>query len=389
MSEASSTSSTKRNLSPDMEDSTELERKRRNTRLASNMCQQCDKMLNPETKIVCSRCEVAFHFACQGIHSSFLIDQIRRLSIQWQCVTCSIQSISYVESVKSEMKALQKEFTQMSERFLEMSKITSAYEQTLQGLSKKIDSIEEKVTNDSSKIELQLNCMQTEKAEHKDLADLRLVVDLMQQEIESLKQKLSSNIPATNGNSDEVLKLGSELTYIRSLERRDNIIIQGVPDLNSENEANLKDLVVRIGKACDQNISQHEIKSAFRLNKLPPSDNETSRSQHRAILVKFSPNSTIKEELLLKYFTLLVHKKPLTVSALGLNGEKRIYIDHHLSKELNMIKTKCLKLKKNGKLQRVSPRYNSIRVQHDGVRTKLDSTQQLDSFLNSRGLATD
>ena len=79
----------------------------------------------------------------------------------------------------------------------------------------------------------------------------------MQQEFDSLKLKLNS--PTTNSSPPQSLNLSRELSQIKSLDRRSNMIIQGIPHSANENEAVLKDVVMKIGIACGQKIDTKDI----------------------------------------------------------------------------------------------------------------------------------
>ena len=99
------------------------------------------------------------------------------------------------------------------------------------------------------------------------------------------------------------------------------------------------------------------------------------------ILVRFVGSDIVKEDLFIKYLKQLTDGHELTLTSIGMEpSKKRIYLNHHISPELMDIKRKALALKKQKIIQRVTTRYDMIKVQIEKEWLKISTMHQFDTL---------
>lgn len=208
--------------------------------------------------------------------------------------------------------------------------------------------------------------------------------------IEDTRAELLSKINvASNCDLEQIIQRVSEsqksstsadsvdLSYVQSLERKNNLMIQNVPVLNNESVDSLKDIVVKIANLFLLDLDRNSILTVIRLRGKIESDN--TRPLTNSILVKFSDMST-KDELFYKYITAVTSKVFISGSHLGLENTNRIYINHHLTPQLSRMKSKATELKKAGKISKINARFDSIRIFVNDSWVKVTDIEQLNKL---------
>lgn len=66
---------------------------------------------------------------------------------------------------------------------------------------------------------------------------------------------------------------------------------------------------------------------------------------------------------------------------IGLGNNKRLYINHHLSRELLQVKDKSLGLKRRNVIQKVNARYNAVRIVINNTAHKVYNINELGSII--------
>jgi len=113
-------------------------------------------------------------------------------------------------------------------------------------------------------------------------------------------------------------------------------------------------------------------------------DGQTSqRSETPPILVKFLAEST-KNALFDGYLELVRIKKFLKCSAIGLQYERRIYVNHHLSPMLRKIQDRAILLQKANIFEKVNARNNAISVKIGGKWTLITTEAQLEKLIKNQ-----
>lgn len=101
-----------------------------------------------------------------------------------------------------------------------------------------------------------------------------------------------------------------DIFYLRSLQRRDNLIIKGIPTAPGETEQSLRETVKRIGTVCGVTVTNQEIVAVHRLNKRKNSDRlqnhvDKNKNNRDIVLVKFKERSDTKQKIFINYLSLI------------------------------------------------------------------------------------
>lgn len=341
-------------------------------RTCQKSCLECNKLASnnggdeENFLMVCQKCEDCYHSKCVQIRSAFVIEEIKRGRFKWTCYKCHITLLDNIDQMSSKMEDINTSYQMMSNQLKELNLLTSTYEQAVQNLSKKID---------DQKMETDHRLTEIETVITNNAIDLKEVLEQMRCEIEELKQKTCSN--CQNPNPDD--KLTTQVNYLSNIQRRNDLVIQGIPTLPVESDVLLKEAIVKLANSCGMPMKSTDIKNVHRMKKPGNNDDPTKSA---SILVRFNGTDVIKEEFFMKYLNKLTEGNGLTLSCLGLlPPTKRIYINHHISAELMKVKKKALEMKKGKIIERVTTRYNMIRIQKDNQWHKITSLQQLDTLL--------
>lgn len=181
--------------------------------------------------------------------------------------------------------------------------------------------------------------------------------------------------------------------YLRSLQRRDNLIFLNIPEEKNETKSSLKTAIIKVAKACDFDLHYTEICSAVRLRKsnqnwsfrglfsriflslFPQQSNSSS-----PVLVEFI-DSNVKDSLFREYLRNISRNTPVTTAIFSGVDIKRIYINHHLSSDMVKIKQKAVELKKKGYLEKINASYNEIKVQRGNTWHTIEAVEQLEQLI--------
>ena len=213
-----------------------------------------------------------------------------------------------------------------------------------------------------------------------EITDLRQIIDTIQQELTDLKNKRSQPEEGSDSQTTD------QINYLRSLQRRSNLVFSGLPMKPTETEKELKDTIFKIGDFLGVQMRQEDVKAAYRIKskRQPPTATNPPALHHApaAVIVKFAETTQSIEALFLSYLRMLGDDKALKSSDIGFPSNRRIFINHHLSPELLKMKNLSIILKKEKLIQRFTPRYNAIRVQlMDGTWHKLTNYNEICSFI--------
>lgn len=173
-------------------------------------------------------------------------------------------------------------------------------------------------------------------------------------------------------------ELESEINHLKSLQRKDNLIISGVPSSQTETVDNLKETVKRIAACCGVSLKSEDIVNIYRLKDSITVEHQ-DRPKYPLIMVKFDEKRAVKQSIYHNYIKLIGQKLPLRLNNLGLNGTNRIYLNHHLSPALLIVRKQATDLKKLGVIERTVPRHDSIKLLINGKWLKINTIQELKS----------
>lgn len=327
--------------------------KGRVTRNKKLCCTECKEVITPdfskENDINCNKCHDFYHTECLKIVSNYIKNLIIEGKLKWICFKCQCEESQAISEMRGKMVTMEKTFQDLSDQFHSFIETISSFEQEAARLDKRIDEVEQK--------------------NNKDVENLKDLVLQLRAEIDELKSKKSA-IP---NNTDHCQR---DVHYLKCLQRKNNLIIKGVPQQQDENESTIKETIKKIGAACSVVIQDSCMKGVHRIKK----KNKKSNDDHDSILVKFDDKSDIKHTLFMGYITLIGRKQPLTCKAIGLNCDKRIYIDQHLSIELLKVQDRALLLKKAGIIDKVIARFNAIRVLVKNEWISLTSNHDMEKY---------
>lgn len=265
------------------------------------------------------------------------------------------------------MQLYHKTCADINESVKVLTNITNSYEQMVKDLTARMTKVEGQVSELMAK---PCKC---------DLTEINNAIAQMQSDLQELKNEH----PPPNAM---FMKQEEQINYLRSQQRRNNIIINGIPTIPDENEHVLKNIFICIGNACGMNVPKDSICEIHRINRKPAPRTVTSTSSGNssqvntkptAIFVRFVDYSRLKDELFFKYLELITKATRLTCNAIGLNTNNRIYLNHHLSGTLLQVKDKCVALKKLGVIKNVTSRYNFVKININDTWHKINDTNHL------------
>lgn len=298
--------------------------------------------------LICNKCDNLFHFACGGVNDEPLLRQMMKFNVKWICFPCKYATLDNQTAVQTKLESMEQVFTTMADEFKQLKKITNSYELTLETLINRQTQFENNTDVKINSIQQQINELQSVSNSTLN-QELTSLIDQLKLEIQEIKNELENN-KATN-----TPKQSSDINYIKNLTRRHNIIIEGVPIMNNEDDRALREVIKKIGGVCGIEIKDELVVSVRRLK-------NSKENQPGLILLKCAEQSNFKDEFLSKYFDTLAKNIPLKASMIGFNTTNRIYFNHHLSKDLLTAKGQALILKHLKVVQKVIPRYNFVKI---------------------------
>lgn len=155
--------------------------------------------------------------------------------------------------------------------------------------------------------------------------------------------------------------------------------------------------MIKIAGICGFDLKEVDILTIYRLKLLKnnnSSDERNSQDRTPSIIVKFVPSFTHKDKIFKNYIQMLSRKLALRCDSIGINSHKRIYLNHHLSPELLIVRDKAIAYRKLGVIEKAIPQYNYVKILSNGKWMKIINQQQLQEIddiytasLNSHGLS--
>lgn len=263
-------------------------------------------------------------------------------------------------------------FSNTSE-FHKLQHITSAYEQTVTQLSNKIDALEKETNDKVINLQMQLDELRNAISNPSDISEMKEALNQLKSEIWEIKKSSKTH---SIGN---IAKHEEHINYLHSVQRLDNLVIQGVPEETNENETKLREIITKIAGICGVLLTPASIKSIHRIRQTRPKKSTNTRPN--AILLRLTEGSHAKEQIFLKYLELVAAGRPLNCQMIGMSQGTRIFLNHHLSRELLQIKDKALILKREKVIQKVTPRYNTVKLQIKDKWHKIESIDILNDVI--------
>lgn len=337
-------------------------------------CIECKKLAtnnggdNDNFVMICHRCNDIYHSKCAGIQSCFIISEIKKQRFKWSCYKCQILLLDSVAQMSTQMQSMNKALQNVTQQFTELAKLTASYENAVSNLNARLEVGEKNISN----MQEEIITLRNQQASNDEVLDLKAIIEQMKGEIVDLKARMISTSTPANNN----LQICNQVNYLSNLQRKDDLVIQEVPTLPNESETLLRETVIKLANSCGCVVQPNDLRTVHRMKR--KKDSTTAPP----ILVKFNSTTAAKESFFVKYLKTLADGHSLTRSCIGLEPpDKRIYVNHHISPELMNVKKKALDLKKENFVQRVTTRYNTIRLQKDEIWHNISTLQQLDSFL--------
>lgn len=344
-------------------------------RTCQKNCNECKRLAannqgdEENFAMICQRCGDCYHSRCVGIQSSYIIGEIKKKSFRWSCFKCQMALLDSIDAYPSKMNEMNKSVQTFNQQFDDLRKLTASYEIAVRNLGTAVEAQKAEIVT----LKNEMQTLKEEKAKVEDLIDLKEVVEQMRAELNELKTKtLSTAAPV-----DNLPQIQNQVNYLANQQRKDDLVIQGVPIITNEDKNNniLLGTVEKLAGGCGYQLKPEDVKKIYRMRQKENSDSPAP------ILVRFYSTTTAKEDFFLKYLE-GIKATPLTRSCLGLEPpNKRIFINHHISQELMTMKKKALDLRRDKKIDRVVTRYNMIRIEKDSTWHSIFTAQQLDAFL--------
>lgn len=358
------------------EEEKKLQKRGRVTRNNPMSCEICKKQIAVQANdsASCKHCELNYHITCIGMKAPHEMEWFIRKCTNWKCPRCIYGAFDVVNEISGQLNLIAESTKKSSEQFTEqLNLVSSTVEDSMKKIHVRINEIETKTSVALGGLQSQIDSLRDNPQ-----CSCNDAIDQLKQEIEELKRE-------RNSAPTEILKQQEDnINYLRSLQRKNNLVIQGVPQVPNENEQTLREIVTKIGSACGTLVTPASIVQVYRMkNKTPLNVNAQSNANAKPspILVRFNDASHMKDTLFLKYLEMMTRSLPLKCNMIGFNFNTRIYINQHLSNQLLQVKDKAILLKKIGIVQKVTPRYNHVHVQIRDKRYKLLNYNQLDETI--------
>lgn len=196
---------------------------------------------------------------------------------------------------------------------------------------------------------------------------------------EQCAKKIFENIKSSK---KECENLKSDVNYLKSLQRKDNLIVCGIPYSQYETQDDLISTMKKIAAVSGVDLNSDDISNIYRLRE---SITRTSqgRPNYPLIMVKFTKYSEAKQKIFRNYLKQIGEKIPLRCSQLGMSSSNRIYLNHHLTPLLLRIREQATGLRKLGVIERTIPRYDAIKILLLGKWYSVTTVEQLDKLTSS------
>ena len=168
---------------------------------------------------------------------------------------------------------------------------------------------------------------------HKKLDRLLDLEEKRNAEINEMKSLIRQLTESLKKNSETINNLRTELEETQQYQRINNLIIDGIPELEREDTS---ELVIKMGKAIGLDIDRRDIDISHRLPK--------NKKQHSPIIVKFT-RRTVKTDILKNRRNLVNVSSNQIVKG---SSNNKIYVNEHLTKRNQALFSSARKLKEEG-----------------------------------------
>lgn len=242
-------------------------------------------------------------------------------------------------------------------------------------------SAESNVNTNSITLEGMLQTMMQQFVETRQLIDtVRSEIMDVNSKIDSVKQELQSDMKSVKDEfaakfqyHDKSLdSLNSRVDgmsqKIGALQYRNELIISGIPFQNGEN---LQSMLKEIGKHLAVTDTISPMARTRRMKSGSDSDSDG------LIVVEFAMKATRDE-----FYSAYLCKRDLKLKHIGLDSDRRIYINENLTMEVRKLKSAALHRKKAGKLTSVYTKDGIVHVKHavGGPPIAIQSVEELDKL---------
>lgn len=338
-------------------------------------CGTCNDRIDGESP-KCSKCNNVFHFGNCSIRKSFWKDLSSEAKLEWECIACQEEEIEEEENIDKNTEAQGVDLNFNIAAIVQKAVENAFKTVNLGELSSKIDTVldrmgkSEKMTEE---IQSEVTLLKTKQdeleqkmngiIEKQSELDERYINEKKQLEekVEKIEKKINKGIPNTAGNSkefenlqghvkdltqrllwneDEARKAEDKFHELEQYHRNRNIEIQNLPEIKSEN---LAEIVVKIAEKLGAEIKKEDIDIVHRI----PVNNGIS-----PIIVQFK-NRTVRDKVLEMRKTQekkpdgkqIKKKKEITQDDIIRNGKKdQIYIKENQSPYYRNLEIKTKKI---------------------------------------------
>lgn len=263
---------------------------------------------NPNPAVLCTICSNAFHTTCAGVSEGFYLHYILTKGKPWFCYECEVQSREEARDSVAAISRVERMASAISSELMKLQSQDSCWRQEFE--TRMTEMMDKKIT------EAQIAATNNpETARHGHASH-------------------SSNTNATTSH-------------------RKNVIVTCVP-INPEE--NVVTIVKKIAKQISF-LQTNFIDNCFRIYR---GETRNEYAKPPSILVKFT-TEMLRDGFLKSYYNYL-KKHQLVASDIGLDGDHRIYVNEHLTPEVQQLLNKTLELKRRKIVSQVASHFNYISV---------------------------
>lgn len=291
--------------------------------------------------VLCRECKDRFHGDCVGIGSKFFYNLIQKSKRGWACYNCVENKMQFMDNITDRVTTIERN---VEKNAAVVSNLQASVDAAFGAMNERIDEVRQSLS-------------------------LELV---------SLKSTSAPSLATQNSSQT----CSEEISYVRALQRQNNLIIQNIPGLVGENPQLLKEKIVKIATCYGHILNINDIVIVVRLRGKPIVEGQSNvreildRPFSNSLLVKFTDVS-VKDEFFRKYIIAVSQKKFVTGASVGFPAGERIFINHHLSPDLSMIKMKASEMKKAGMISKISARYDCVKVFANNTWHKITNIEML------------
>lgn len=112
-------------------------------------------------------------------------------------------------------------------------------------------------------METKISIIQQEAVSTNEVEKLKEMIDQLNSRVDDLENQIKGTPTQCNEDPKQI----DQLNYLSSLQRRNDLVIQGIPQLPNENEETLKLTIVKLANSCGSSIEQRQIKKVHRMSR--------------------------------------------------------------------------------------------------------------------------